>query len=222
MKKERLKYDEYGELIEKNRARSVFNFAVASVSVLIFAVVIWRIWQARDSALVRSVIRTKAVGRAAAQSELQIALPGSVLPFFTGGALSVRVSEPTTTMDAEGRIQIRSIHLLSFADSLQLSVKLNNKYLNCDDLDFYIKIIRSDLSTEAVPCGTRLDDRRSDYSFLRLDFPSCSVGESDVARLIVVASGSGPDSKPLLNLKIVSPEIYSHSEKLSGFAFAEA
>ena len=224
MKKQpKLKYDEYGELIEKNRARTAFNFATAAISVLIFAVVLWRLWQARDSDVVSSVIRTKPVGRAIAQNELCVALPGSVPPFYSGdaGPLTVRVSEPTTTMDAEGRIQIRSIHLLSFADTLQLSVKLNNKYLNCENLDFYLKVIRPDLTVSLVRCGERLTDKRSDYSFLRLDFPSCSVGEKDTVRLIVTPAGSGADAKALLNLKIVSPDVYSHKEKLTDFKLAE-
>ncbi|MBQ9544422.1 MAG: hypothetical protein IJV00_04770 [Clostridia bacterium] len=223
MKKKRLKYDEYGELIEKNTARSVFNFTIAAISVLIFAVVLWRIWQTRDSRLVDSVIRTKPVARAAAQDSLHIALPGSPLPFFTGSdGLKVRVSEPTTTMDAEGRIQIRSIHVLSFADSLQLSVKLNNKYLSASDLDFYLKIYRADLKYDLIPCGARLTDERGGYTFMRLDFSGLALSEKDVVRLVVAPSGSSPDSpSPVLNIKIVSPEIYSHLEPLLDFALTE-
>ncbi len=124
-------------------------------------------------------------------------------------------------MDADGRIQIRNVHLLSFADSLQLSVKLNNKYLNGDELDYWLKVIRPDLSVDFVPCGTRLSDKRSGYSFWRLDFPSCGIGEKDTVRLIVVPKGSPPDAKPTLNLKLLSPDVYSHTENLSDFRFVE-
>ncbi|MBQ9544428.1 MAG: hypothetical protein IJV00_04800 [Clostridia bacterium] len=73
-----------------------------------------------------------------------------------------------------------------------------------------------------APAGVVLSDARNDYSFLRLEFPDCTLSSSGVARLIVVPSGSSPDSPAtVLNLKIVSPEIYVHSEPLSGFPSVE-
>ena len=208
--KRKPKYDEYGELITKNPARTVFNAVMASVSALIFAVIFIRLWMNRPSDISERTVLTRDTARAVSALRLGAALPDSPKPSPASPAdrLVTTRWEPTVTMDAQGRIQVTGITEIPAARQIQLTVRLNTKYYPSDSLSFALMI--SPVSGEpyyVTPCGA-LSDERSGVAFLRLVF---SVPEPDSrasVRLVAAPTDDIQYKKTFLNIKIASPDVY--------------
>ncbi len=208
--KRKPKYDEYGELITKNPARTVFNAVMASVSALIFAVIFIRLWMNRPSDISDRTVLTRDPARAVRVLRLGGPRPEPPKPSKTPPAdqlVTVRW-EPTVTMDAQGRIQVTGITEIPAARQIQLTVRLNTKYHSPDSLAFALMI--APVSGEpyyVTPCGA-LSDQRSGVAFLRLVFSVPDPDSRAAVRLVAAPPDDAQYKKTYLNIKIASPDVY--------------
>lgn len=212
--------DEYGNQVEKSVVGTAFHLLMGLISLAIFLVVFARMFQTRDSAIADDILLDPSAYRLYSAANLQVKLPDTHGGFdlFQPLAPSRFVCfsvHPSTTMDSNGRLQVRQVFYLASAGSLQLTLRLNTKYYPQDQglgYDFALRLIDGKDGTATVCTDYQLiSDVRSGYTFLRIAFGGLHLEENTAVRFLMLPRGAEPTDSSYLNLKIFGSDIYTQS-----------
>lgn len=222
MRKE-IKVDEYGNPVEKSRVGTAFTVMMGLISLAIFLIVFLRIFQARDSKISDDVILDRFAYRFYSAAALQVKLPTEedgtqcFQPLAHSRFCCYSV-HPSTTMDTDGRIQLREVYYLESADNLQMTLRLNTKYYPEESglgYDFALRLIDAeDGSSEYCTEYYLKADVRNGYTFLRIAFTGVELKEAPAVRLLMLPQGAEPTDSAYLNLKVYGSDVYTQQDNV--------
>ena len=217
--KKKLKYDEYGNIEEKSRFGNALSILVIMISAAIFALVFLRIFQMRDSEISEKIIMDEYAHKAYSYCALDLNLPGKNDPrFFFSPQDNIKFScysvHPSTTMDVDGRLQIRNVYYLDSADNLQMTVRLNTRYYDKNnglDYDLRLKLIDAEGNVSYVESSYALTDVRWGYTFIRVAFSGVDLSDNQNVRLQILPLNSAPGDAAYANIKVYGSDVYKQS-----------
>ena len=227
MRKKEQKVDEYGNPVEKSPTRTAFGVLVGMISAALFLIVFLRIWQARDAQISDRILLDGATSRCYSAYSLGQKAPSreaSPLFFSPSGrpAFLCHSLHPSTTMDTDGRIQVKHVYYLQSAQNLQMTVRLNTRYYPQDNglgYRFILKILNADGSVAYCTNSYQQQELRYGYTFLRLAFTGLSLRPDQTVRLQMLTKNGQPGDDAFLNLKIFGADVYAQQESPASLDF---
>jgi len=222
MKKKKLKYDEYGNIEEKSRFGNALSILVIMISVAIFAVIFLRIYQARDSEISDRIIMDDHAHKAYSYCALDVKLPQEDDPhsfFFPEDGLKFNCYSvhPATTMDADGRLQIRNVYYLDSADNLQMTIRLNTRYYGKNNglgYDLRLKLIDEHGNVSYTESTYSVSDVRWGYTFIRVAFSNVDLSDVPSVRLQLLPQNSKPGDAAYANIKVFGSDVYKQATNI--------
>ncbi|MPM35501.1 hypothetical protein SDC9_82094 [bioreactor metagenome] len=186
-----------------------------AIAAALYLFLFGRLYIARDTSLTKTVILDPNAVSRRTESILQLPMPDrSPLYMISKVAaeghrefFGVTRCDPTTTMDPEGRIQIRYITYLTSAHNLQFSMKVNTKYHPVDKdgylpYDIYITARCPGGQTHKYNMSYCASENTLGYYTFRFGFNDININLEEETVYLYIKDGN----KTLLSLKLAGPQ----------------
>ena len=199
-----------------------FGRIILIISLLVYAVLFYRIFISSDTSTAKEILLDTSCEHSMLESFLQLPLPDKDSPVSD---ISRNASEghppyfviysldPITTMDKEGRIQMRNAVYLETARNLQLALKVNTKYHETDEegkllYDIFLEVEHMGGESTRHDISFTKTTSRSNYATTRYGFNDVNF---DIARDKVTLKIKDGD-KTVLSLVVSDSTIHCSKE----------
>ena len=192
------------------------------ISLVVYAVIFYRIFISSDTSTAKDIVLDKSGEHARLESFLQLSLPGEdgpVSKLFQNADeghppyFVVYSIDPITTMDEEGRIQMRNAVYLETAKSLQFALKVNTKYHDVDEVgklkyDVYLNVERKGGVITRHDVSFTTTTSRSNYATTKYGFNDVNFNIKEDSVYLVIED----EGKTVLKLLLTDETIHSQKE----------